>query len=498
MRLLRMLPIRLRAALAAALATAVVLGVVTWWVGEQSYRAGLPPAKLTALKDADALDDAVPALDRDRTLQWKYPQTSYLLMLADGSWALHHAVLGDIDALRPALHPMPPAVDPNDPAGTVLLKGRSDEVELRVPAGVLLTMPNSPGADLVGRDVVFQRRTGQVWDAAALETLTGRKGLPAQQVTTFVLVNDNAAREDAAAVTTALLRYVLPLGSLFVALVAWLVVGFALRPVEAIRRQMARIGGGDLHERVPVPPSRDQIGRLAVTTNETLDRLADALAEQRRLVADASHELRTPVAVLRGSLDVALAHPERADWPPVARTAVAGAERLERLTADLLLLHRVDGQAVTDRLTPLHDLITEQLAERALLGGRPATVLALDELLLPADELLLGRLLGNLLDNAERYATSRITLSLRVTDGTAELTVADDGPGIAEADRERVFERFVRLDESRDRQHGGSGLGLALVRGIAEGLGGTASAVAPATGRGAELVVSLPVPGAVS
>ncbi|GAA2998575.1 hypothetical protein GCM10020229_08720 [Kitasatospora albolonga] len=132
--------------------------------------------------------------------------------------------------------------------------------------------------------------------------------------------------------------------------------------------------------------------------------------------------------MLRGSLDVALAHPERADWPSVARTAVAGAERLERLTADLLLLHRVDGQAVTDRLTPLHDLITEQLAERALLGGRPATVLALDELLLPADELLLGRLLGNLLDNAERYAASRITLSLRVTDGTAELTVADDGP----------------------------------------------------------------------
>ncbi|MFI5529795.1 sensor histidine kinase [Kitasatospora sp. NPDC051853] len=494
MRLLRLLPIRIRAALAAALATAAVLGVSAWWIGDQAYRQELPTARHTALKTALRLDDAVPAPNWEDALGWRdRPLASYVLLLADGTVA-RTDIIGNLDELTALLPPPPPMPDLAPDAGPSQYLARSTDVSITAPPHVFLRMADSPDFSPPDPDVTFVRYQGRTWDDKALEALTGRPGLPAQQVTVYVLVDDAGPRAQAARLTGILLRYVLPFGSLFVALVAWLVVGFALRPVEAIRRQMARIGGGDLHERVPVPPARDQIGRLAATTNETLDRLADALAEQRRLVADASHELRTPVAVLRGSLDVALAHPERADWPSVARTAVTGAERLERLTGDLLLLHRVDERAGPDRLTPLHDLITEQVAERAFLGRPPVEVLALDEVLLPAGESLLGRLVGNLLDNAERYAASRITLALRATGGTAELTVADDGPGIAAADRERVFERFVRLDESRDRLHGGSGLGLALVRGIAEGLGGTATAVAPATGHGAELLVSIPVP----
>ncbi|MFC8718600.1 sensor histidine kinase [Kitasatospora sp. NPDC057198] len=327
--------------------------------------------------------------------------------------------------------------------------------------------------------------------------------LPTQSLSVYVLVDPLVPEQTAATVTRVLLWYVSPAASLFVALIAWLVTWLALRPVELIRRQMAAVRGGAFHERVPVPRARDGVRRLARTTNATLDRLEHALDEQRRLVADASHELRSPLAGLRASLEVPLAHPAGADWPAVVGGALRDTERLQELADDLLLLARAepaqarpDGPALARATVDLPDLVAEQVAEQAFLKPELAFTTELGEsaAAVPGREVLLARLVRNLLDNAVRHARAEVTVTLAV-DGARQvvLTVEDDGPGIPEPDRERVFERFVRLDDARDRERGGAGLGLALVRTIAQGVGGTAAAEAPGRLPGARLVVRLPL-----
>jgi len=282
----------------------------------------------------------------------------------------------------------------------------------------------------------------------------------------------------------------LPVAVLLVAAVAWWAAGSALRPVERMRAELARITAADMTSRVPPPETGDEIARLAETMNATLDRLADAAERQRRFVADAAHELRSPLAGLRNTVEVALAHGDSAD-PQVLRATI---ERLHRLTDDLLLLARlertapaagkpVDLTAIADELAgerryrvPPEERIVVDAAEPALVTGR---------------EEELARLLGNLLDNACRYARDRITVTVaKPKPGWVRVVVRDDGPGIPEADRERVFERFARVDEARDRGHGGAGLGLAIARDIAERHGGRLYAARSAGG--ACLVAELP------
>lgn len=262
----------------------------------------------------------------------------------------------------------------------------------------------------------------------------------------------------------------LPLLLLVVAGVTWLVTRRALRPVEGIRSEMAAITAStDLSRRVPEPASRDEIARLARTTNETLAALEASVERQRRFIADASHELRSPIASLRTQLEVAEAHPELLDLPGAVEDTV----RLQHLAADLLLLARLDaGERPKDTRIDLGALAREELSQRVA-DRLPVRAGELPSVEVSGSRGQLSRILGNLVDNAQRHADAQVTVEVRRDGRWAVLRVDDDGPGVAEADRERIFERFVRLDDARSRDDGGAGLGLAIARDIAERHGGT-------------------------
>ncbi|GAA2288991.1 HAMP domain-containing sensor histidine kinase [Streptomyces hawaiiensis] len=268
------------------------------------------------------------------------------------------------------------------------------------------------------------------------------------------------------ALTVMLIGFPLLLG--VVAAVTWLVTRRALRPVEGIRREMAAITHSeDLARRVPEPDTHDEIARLASTTNETLAALETSVERQRRFVADASHELRSPIASLRTQLEVAAAHPELLDLDGAVEDTV----RLQRLAADLLLLARLDaGERPSDAKVDLAGLAREQ-AE-----GRTGVTVDAEPVEVAGSRGQLGRVLANLLDNAQRHARSAVTVTVRREGDRAVAGVADDGDGVPEGDRERIFERFVRLDAARSRDDGGAGLGLAIARDVAVRHGGTLTA----------------------
>jgi signal transduction histidine kinase len=254
-----------------------------------------------------------------------------------------------------------------------------------------------------------------------------------------------------------------PLLVALLAAVSWRVVGAALRPVEALRAGAEDITGGARSDRLPVPDSGDEIHRLAVTLNGMLHRLDAARARQRAFVADAAHELRSPLTNMRTELEVAQRLPDSTDWLSLSGDLLTDVERLSRLVDDLLLLARADD-ATTRAVAPaepveLGHLLAEVAARYpAVRYERPAA-----PILTTGDRDALGRVVANLLDNAVRHA-DHVTLVL-ARDGIHQMiSVLDDGPGIPAADRQRVFDRFTRLDDARARDAGGSGLGLAIVR----------------------------------
>lgn len=252
----------------------------------------------------------------------------------------------------------------------------------------------------------------------------------------------------------------------------WL-VGRSLRPVEAIRAKVAAIGGRQLGDRVPVPPAGDEIARLAVTMNEMLDRLQAAQVSQRRFVADASHELRSPIATIRALAETTAAHPDDVTAPSVTDGFIAEATRLERLVGDLLLLARADerGLSVEYRDVDLDDILAAERDRVRSTTGLSVTS-HIQAVRVSGSAHQLTQALRNLVDNAARHARHTIVLNLRREGGQAVIEVQDDGDGIAAEDRERIFDRFVRLDESRVRAQGGTGLGLAIVKEIVEAHGG--------------------------
>jgi signal transduction histidine kinase len=248
-----------------------------------------------------------------------------------------------------------------------------------------------------------------------------------------------------------------------------------LRPVEAIRRRVATITAQELHARVPVPAARDEVAALAATMNAMLDRLEAAADAQRRFVADASHELRSPLATIQVGLDI-LAGTATAGATRLLRLQ-AEAQRLGKLVADLLLLARVDEHALALRHDDV-DLDDLAYAERDRLRAEHPVlrvVSKIEPVRVSGDADRLERAVRNLGDNAARHAAAEVTLAVWADSEGAHLVVADDGPGIEPADRQRVFERFVRLDDSRARDGGGSGLGLAISREIVAGHGGDIS-----------------------
>jgi signal transduction histidine kinase len=248
-------------------------------------------------------------------------------------------------------------------------------------------------------------------------------------------------------------------------LIAWRVIGAALHPVEELRSGASRIDGSSTDERLPVPPTRDEIAALATTLNEMLDRVAVARRTQRAFVADAAHELRSPLATMRTQLEVAQ---RLGDGDGLPAELIPEVRRLSSLVEDLLLLARSDdGQPARGDRTVTVDLgaLAHDVASRYATARGPVRVLDPAERTHASglyDELY--RALANLVDNAVRHAASAVDVAVDVIGDATRLTVTDDGTGIPEADRERVFDRFTRLDDARDRDSGGTGLGLAIAR----------------------------------
>jgi signal transduction histidine kinase len=292
---------------------------------------------------------------------------------------------------------------------------------------------------------------------------------------------------------TTLMYFVVPLLVLLVAFAVWWFAGRALRPVEAIRAEAAAITGATMYRRVPEPGTDDEVGRLAHTMNAMLDRLEQSSQRQRQFVSDASHELRSPLASIRANLEVALRNSARADWPAVARRALAEDQRMEDTVAELLELARLDELEGDTRLDTLPEVDVDELVldETVQPHRVPVDVTKVSGGRVHGRREQLARMVRNLVDNAARHATSRVELTLRVHEDIVELVVDDDGPGVPLEDRGRVFARFTRLDDGRARDAGGLGIGLAIVQAVVEQHGGTV-VVEDAPIGGARFAVRLP------
>ncbi|MDT7581790.1 MAG: hypothetical protein QOK35_3054, partial [Pseudonocardiales bacterium] len=280
----------------------------------------------------------------------------------------------------------------------------------------------------------------------------------------------------------------IPLLVLITGAVTYLAAGRALRPVEAIRARVAATGD-DLSVRVPVPPAHDEVGRLAETMNAMLARLQTAQATQRRFVADASHELRSPLATIATGLELL----SRGNAGPDAVEALRiEAARLGRLVDGLLLLARADERGLRPRR---EDVDLDEVAQAE--QRRPSVGIALRVDAVPVrvvgDRARLAQVVRNLVDNACRHARSTVVVTVRQEGARAALDVADDGPGVPPGERLRVFQRFVRLDDARARADGGAGLGLAIVAEVVAAHGGTVDVVEGPLG-GALFRVRLPLP----
>ena len=289
-----------------------------------------------------------------------------------------------------------------------------------------------------------------------------------------------------------LLLAVAPLLMVSAGAVTWVAVGLSLTTVDRIRRQVDTIEASGLDQRVPVPPSADEIAHLAVTMNQMLDRLERSSLTQRRFVADASHELRSPLASLRASLDVTCQSDDPAAWREAEPVMQDEVERMTRLVDDLLLLAKADEGDLPVRHieVDLDDLVLGEVTRL-----RSQTTLTITSKVEPirvtGDPARLAQALRNLTDNAARFAASAVALHLEQDENQVRIIVDDDGPGIPIADRARVTERFVRLENHRSRSQGGSGLGLSIVTEIVRAHGGELTFdVSPLGGN--QAIVSLP------
>lgn len=385
-----------------------------------------------------------------------------------------------------------------DETGTLV--AASEELERISGTGVDAVRPGAPAAGVDDDDDEADDESlepGEIGEATAFSdgsaTIDGDSEdyrfaavtveVPDKGTLTVYAGEPLAAAQSAVRTASTVMLIGFPLLLAVVAAVTWRVTRRALRPVEGIRSEMAAITASeDLTRRVPVPDTHDEVAGLARTTNETLAALELSVERQRRFVADASHELRSPIASLRTQLEVGAAHPELLD----VAGAVEDTVRLQRLAADLLLLARLDaGERPADTRLDLGAVVREEAAGRAGVTVDAPTVEV------TGSRGQLARVLANLLDNAQRHARERVTVTLRTDGAWAVVEVADDGPGVPADQREHIFERFVRLDDARTRDDGGAGLGLAIARDVAVGHGGTLT-VREAPGGGALFELRLP------
>jgi len=327
----------------------------------------------------------------------------------------------------------------------------------------------SPGDPLIQNDVDALFAPARDVHVVAEPVTVG--GEPA----TVVVVVSLAQYDRSVGSVTRLLEFGLPILLAVVGVICWFMVGLALRRIESLRRELAEVATKSGELRVADPHTDDEVGRLARTLNSMLDRLEASSARERRFVADASHELRSPIANIRTALEVALHRPETADWARVAGDVLAQDGRMAQLVDELLLLARSDE----GRLVPASDACDVLAVARSVVASgndrnsSPTVTVSGTSTLVLVPEPYLERIVGNLVDNARRFGLSRVAVLVHQTGQNALLEVRDDGPGVSPHERTRVFERFVRLDEARDRENGGFGLGLAIVSELCRAFGGT-------------------------
>ncbi|WIM95189.1 HAMP domain-containing sensor histidine kinase [Actinoplanes oblitus] len=470
--------VRAQSALAAAAAAAVILVSGGWWVrhlvGQQQWEAG----RHSAIRQVNAMGLAVSAIDGATGLQPAfYPDVTFEVVDTAGRVLTASPDLGPYEtggrAVMPAAEPLPIDI-------TMDVPQVFPTVRLANPAG---------DHELDGEPVTGVRVQVNPVDFGDYEQQLRRT--PGTTFAIYVFVTPLAAGRATATVEWILLAAIPPAVGL-VALNAWLATRRALRPVEAIRARTAAVTASSLADRVTVPPTGDEIAALAVTINAMLDRLQRADEAQRRMVSDAAHELRSPLAILRAGLEVAQAYPDRTDWPATAATAVAQAQRLTGLADDLLLLARLDADTAPAHPETDVDVVavlTRMAAETLTRDGLTTTCREHPPIRVRLARSPFERIVRNLLDNAVRHAGKRVEIRVDASPAgpghvRLRVEVADDGPGIPPADRERIFDRFTRLDAARDRHAGGTGLGLSLARELAVRLGGTLE------------VADRPVPGA--
>jgi len=410
-----------------------------------------------------------------------------LVASVDGGIRIRAGVLAAAVSTGAPLNPLPPS---NDDASLVQVTDAS--------GAILTASPNIEGEAALlkassGRDGSIRTASGlPIGEGGSFRVLTRSVTTPTGTVGILV-ASSLASADHSVAIVAGALAVGAPALLLVVALTTWTTVGRALSPVEAIRAEVAEISMGALDRRVPEPATTDEIGRLARTMNEMLGRLRASAARQRQFVSDASHELRSPLAGMRAELEVALAHGQDADWPQTAGDVLEDLGRVQRLVDQLLVLARLDeGVPIAgDRTVDLDELVLREARRARERNGLVVDVREVSAGRVRGDPDRLRQVVRNLVDNAARHARSRVTLGLQAQAGSAVLTVADDGPGIPPSERERIFERFTRLDEARATDRGGYGLGLAITREIVAAHGGTVEAEGAPVG--ARLVVRLPL-----
>lgn len=348
------------------------------------------------------------------------------------------------------------------------------------PAGAAL----APGAaETVGEVRDFGPR------ADAFRVLTR----PVDKGRTLVVAKNLDDVDESVQVLTTSLVVAIPIAIALLAGLLWWLTGRVLRPVERIRAEAASIRGTELHRRLPEPATSDEIARLAHTMNAMLQRIEQATERQRQFVADASHELRSPLTRIRAELEVALAHPDSEPPDRRYRDLLADTERLQQLVDDLLFLARSESGALGAPAEPvdLDDLVLDEAKVLRERGRVRVDVGAVSAARVLGDARQLARMVRNLASNAERFARSRVVFELAERGAASELVVADDGPGIPEQHHAAVFTRFTRLDPARSPGTGGVGLGLAIVHDIVARHGGSVG-IASRDGEGARFVVTLP------
>ncbi len=392
--------------------------------------------------------------------------------------ALQSKPFGNMDSALMKTDQHVVAIQVIDPSGAVVLRsGSAPDTPLLPVSDFGTELRRGIPDDAVPTDDM--RMSGQ-----RVDTVSGHY--------TVLVGGGSEAVEETARTVALLLACGAPIIVAVAATATYRLVRRSLHSVDAIRRRVAAITTSDLAQRVPVSQNRDEIAALAITMNEMLARIEAGQQAQRRLVADASHELRSPLATIISGLEIAEIHPGVFDAELAARTLLPEAQRMQTLVEDLLLLARADERRLILRK---EEISLGDLAEIEATRVRRAEACTIETDIGPAhltgDPVALSRVVRNLVDNAVRHANSRVGIEVSNGNGTAVLSVSDDGPGIPPTERRRVFERFVRLDADRARSGGGAGLGLAIVAEVVTAHSGTV-AVDDRPGGGTTMTVTLP------